>query len=145
MLLTHDTLSNRLDEHLKNSDRMDLAVAWAADCDALARLCEFAKNGGTLRAIVGIWGNATHPNALRSIQRCAQLRIVPDSRFHPKFYLFHQPHHRIGWIGSANLTRGGFEQNEELIYAFSDDDGKAAQWCRDNMMFLSNSAIEPMI
>jgi PLD-like domain len=129
MLLTRDILLEQLDEHLKNSDRIDLAVAWATDCNALARLCEFAKNRGTLRAIVGIWGNATRPTALRSIQKCAQLRIALSigAQFHPKFYLFHKARHRIGWIGSVNLTRAGFQQNEELIYEFSDDDGKASQ------------------
>ncbi len=128
MLLTRDTLIERLDELLEKSHRIDLAVAWATDCNALARLCKFAKNGGAFRAIVGILGNATHPNALRNIQRCAQLRIASGALFHPKFYLFHQPHNRLGWIGSANLTRPGFEQNEELIYEFSDDDGTASQW-----------------
>jgi hypothetical protein len=65
MLLTRDILIERLIEHLKKSDQIDVAVAWAADCNALARLCEFARSGGSLRAIVGIWGNATHPNAVR--------------------------------------------------------------------------------
>ena len=61
---------------------------WANDCDALQLLLDFADNK-SLRAIVGIWGNATHPNALRQLQACAQLRLATGvGLFHPKFYLF---------------------------------------------------------
>ena len=74
MLLTTETLMDRLDHHLTKARQIDVAVAWAGDCDALDRLCAFARKGGAVRAIVGIAGNATHPNALRSIQECAHLR-----------------------------------------------------------------------
>jgi hypothetical protein len=133
MLLTRDNLIVRLSERLNNCRQIDIAVAWAADCDALETLCEFASGGKSLRAIIGIWGNATHPNALRRIQKCAKLRIATgvEGLFHPKFYLFHEPHGRIAWIGSANLTRGGFGQNEELVFEFTDENGKAAKWFND--------------
>jgi hypothetical protein len=41
--------------------------------------------------------------------------------------LFHQQERQIGWIGSANLTRPGFQLNDELVFEF-EDDGKARQW-----------------
>ena len=63
MLLTRETLMDRLDHHLKTARQIDVAVAWAGDCDALDRLCAFARRGGAVRAIVGIAGNATNPNA----------------------------------------------------------------------------------
>jgi hypothetical protein len=133
LLLTRDNLTARLSEHLNKCRQIDIAVAWAADCDALEALCDFASGGKSLRAIIGIWGNATHPNALRRVQKCAQLRIATgvEGLFHPKFYLFHEPDSRIGWIGSANLTRGGFGQNEELVFEFSDENGKASKWFDD--------------
>jgi HKD family nuclease len=129
MLLTRENLITRLREHLGGCRQIDVAVAWAADCDALEALCDFAASN-SLRAIIGIWGNATHPNALRRVQRCGQLRIATgvEGLFHPKFYLFHRSNGRIGWIGSANLTHGGFGQNEELVYEFSDENGTAAEW-----------------
>ncbi len=130
MLLTRDTLIDRLDRHLGTARRIDIAVAWAAECDALERFCEFARNGGSLKAIIGIWGNATHPNALRNIQSCAQLRIATglEGQFHPKFYLFHLENQRICWIGSANLTRPGFQQNDELVFEFVDESDDASKW-----------------
>jgi hypothetical protein len=53
MLLTRDILIERLVEHLKKSDQIDVAVAWATDCNALAHLCEFASSGKSLRADMG--------------------------------------------------------------------------------------------
>jgi hypothetical protein len=41
VLLTRDTLIDRLDHHLKIARQIDVAVAWAGDCDALDRLCAF--------------------------------------------------------------------------------------------------------
>jgi PLD-like domain len=130
VLLTRDTLIDRLEHHLKGAHQIDVAVAWAGECDALERLCGFSGNGRSLRAIIGISGNATPPSALRSIQKCAQLRIATGTErlFHPKLYLFHLRDKRIGWIGSANLTRRGFQQNDELVFEFADDDGKTLRW-----------------
>jgi HKD family nuclease len=130
VLLTRETLLERLRHHLQESSQVDIAVAWACDCDALSGLIQFANSGTPLRAIIGISGNATHPNALRGLKGCGQLRIATNAEglFHPKFYLFHQHIGRIAWIGSANLTRRGFQQNEELVFEFADEDGRASEW-----------------
>ena len=130
MLLTRENLIVRLRERLNRCSKVDIAVAWATECEALDAFCEFASTGKSLRAIVGIWGNSTHPNALRRIQECAQLRIA-DGNFHPKFYLFGEPLGRIGWIGSANLSQGGFGQNHELVFEFADENGNARKWFND--------------
>ena len=80
-----------------------------------------------VRAIVGISGNATHPDALRELNGIpgGDLRIVPkgDRLFHPKPYLFELRAggiaERRAWIGSANFTRAGFggqsAANEEVV------------------------------
>jgi hypothetical protein len=47
--------------------------------------------------------------------------------FHPKLYLFHERDQRLAWVGSANLTRAGFQQNQELVTEFADD-GAASGW-----------------
>lgn len=140
MLLTRDTLINRLEHHLKTATQIDVAVAWASECDALRRLLEFVNNGGSLRAIIGITGNATTPSALRSIQKCAQLRIPTGAKrlFHPKLYLFHAKTERISWVGSANLTRPGFQQNDELVFEFADDDNQAMRWFDTKWSMLGN-------
>jgi hypothetical protein len=128
MLLTRETLLERLRYHVKRSTEIDVAVAWAHDCDALSSLIDFANTGASLRAIVGIWGNATHPNALRLLKAHLRIATSAEGLFHPKFYLFHQHTGRIGWIGSANLTRPGFQQNEELVFEFADEDSRALKW-----------------
>ncbi len=140
MLLTRELLLERLSRQVQQSDRIDIAVAWANDCSALEQLCQFAGPDKRLRTIVGIWGNASHPNALRTIQKCAHLRIVTSAEglFHPKLYLFHLPDRCVGWIGSANLTGPGFEQNEELVLEFSDD-GEVAQWFEERWNSLGDA------
>ena len=80
-----------------------------------------------VRAIVGISGNATHPDALKALNEtpAVNLRIAPkrDRLFHPKLYLFGLCVggivERRAWIGSANFTRAGFggqsAANEEVV------------------------------
>lgn len=129
MLLTQDELLDRLQELLDISDSLDIAVAWASPSDALSRITAFARaRAHSLRSIVGISGNATHPAALRDLGNHGLLR-VPRSNplFHPKLFLFYGQGGVIVWIGSANLSRCGFQQNTELMFEFADD-GTAAEW-----------------
>jgi HKD family nuclease len=130
MLLTRKTLIGRLKERLANSHSVDIAVAWAGQCNAMRLLCNFAASGKTLKVIVGLAGNCTDPVALQELQRCAQVRIAEPSGgiFHPKFYLFHEQGRRIAWVGSANLTNGGFSSNDELVLEVLDKQGSAERW-----------------
>jgi len=129
MFLTENDLLDRLKLRVQNAAQIDVAVAWAGDCDALDALVSFA-NVRILRAIIGIAGNATHPNALRALQKCARLRIhnSDEGLFHPKLYIFRERDTRYCWIGSANLTRGGFGQNNELVFEYEDEEGAASEW-----------------
>jgi HKD family nuclease len=129
MFLTQDQLLDRLDLHLTTADRVDIAVAWASPGRAFSKLLSFTKaKPDGLRAIVGISGNSTHPQALRDLNKYASLKI-PDSNplFHPKLFIFYQGDKATVWIGSANLSRPGFEQNTELV-SEGRDDGSAATW-----------------
>jgi HKD family nuclease len=133
LLLSRENLFDRLRLRLDEVDRVDVAVAWASPGDALSRIHAFAKaNPRQLRSIVGIHGNATHPAALKKLWQHGKLRIVPDDQplFHPKLFLFHGAKRTITWIGSANLTGPGFEQNTELVWEF-EDDGSATRWFRE--------------
>lgn len=129
MLLTEDTLLAALEESLASADAVDLAVAWAGPGKAVARILEFARRSpGRLRAIVGIAGNATYPRVLQDLHGSAELRI-PSSNplFHPKLFLFRKGSQATVWVGSANLTRCGFEQNAELVSVVVDD-GSYKRW-----------------
>ncbi|MCY4188291.1 MAG: phospholipase D family protein [Bryobacterales bacterium] len=104
------------------------------------------RSGVRVRAIVGISGNATHPDALDKLYEIAdkKLMIVPkdDPLFHPKLYLFDGGGAitRRAWVGSANFTKGGFGDhptaNEEMMLEVGDDQADALatwfeeQWAR---------------
>ncbi|SIO57592.1 PLD-like domain-containing protein [Bradyrhizobium erythrophlei] len=130
LLMTENELLDRFNTRIQSANQIDVAVAWANECNALDALKTFAASGRVVRAIVGIAGNATHPNALRTLQKCAKLRIHNsiDGLFHPKLYIFHENGTRYCWIGSANLTRAGFEQNSELVFESEDVGGAAREW-----------------
>ena len=80
-----------------------------------------------VRALVGIAGNATRPDALKELYGITNgdLRIISGGGrlFHPKLYLFcRHTNGRVrshAWVGSANFTNAGFgdhaEANEEII------------------------------
>ncbi len=86
-----------------------------------------ANRGVKIRAIVGLSGNATHPDALKELTKitAGDIRIVPKGHrlFHPKLYLFERHGRGIvkrqALIGSANFTRAGFgghsNANEEIV------------------------------
>ena len=70
MLLTEDKLVAQLKRHLSKAKRVDIAMAWISPCEALLAIQVFAdRKPGCLRSIVGITGNATHPQALRLLQK----------------------------------------------------------------------------
>jgi HKD family nuclease len=130
-LLTTPELLRMFTSHVAASTKVDVAVAWLGPSRALDMLASKTADG-TLqtRVAVSLYGNATSPIARRSLQGAkAQLRVGdhPTGVFHPKFYLFRGPHRNVCWIGSANLTLGGFADNFELIQEFIDD-GVALQW-----------------
>ena len=117
---TGGRLLDQFRERLRECDAADVAVAWAAPCPAVDELREFCGRGGELRIVVGVAGNATHPTTLRDLYRLAKLRIgvaapTPGGIFHPKYYCFRRGSRSTVWIGSANLTRGGFGGNNELM------------------------------
>ena len=89
-----------LECRLFESCGVDIAVARAAPCPAIDELGAFCAGGGLLRVVVGIDGNATDPAALRQLARFGQLRVGAGSTV---------------WVGSADLTRGGFGGNDGLM------------------------------
>lgn len=118
MFLTTDKLVDRFQDNLKYADQVNIAVAWATSGTALDLLETWEKDHPKrIRAIVGIYGNATEPEALERLAKIGELRLVEGSSalFHPKVYIF-QGQSLIAWVGSANLTKGGFQYNEETIF-----------------------------
>ena len=142
MILRGDTLQGRFKDLLKTNTRVDIATAWATGGEHLRVLADATKQkrrGLKVRAIVGITGNATRPDALEELNRITggDLRIVGGDGgrlFHAKLYLFGQhidgfvTHH--AWVGSANFTNMGFggnsKANEELVLEVGPGEGADA-------------------
>ena len=105
-------LMKLLECRLCESCGVDIAVARAAPCPAVDELGEFCAGGGLLRVVVGIDGNATDPAALRQLAGFGQLRVgagaVAASVLQLRCYWFHRGAGSTVWVGSADLTRGGF-------------------------------------
>ena len=82
-----------------------------------------------MRVVVGLSNNITDPEALKSLQEFATVRVGDGGSgiFHPKFYLFSSAGKAICWVGSANFTNGGFTKNSELVNEFVDN-GTASRW-----------------
>ena len=132
MFLTTGALETRFEERLAGADRVDIATAWATCGPVLEMLCKAAKKKRVkVRAIVGTYGNATHPDALERLRDIGELRLVAGNRtmFHPKVYIFRATKGNCAWIGSANFTGAGFARNEEAVHETEDVAG-AVEWFR---------------
>ena len=126
-VLRSDDLHTRFTALLSKAHSVDITTAWATPGEHLRALTAAADRGVKIRAIVGISGNGTHPDALEELSgiSAGRLRIVPKGArlFHPKLYLFKWHDGGIencqAWIGSANFTRAGFggysDANEEIV------------------------------
>jgi hypothetical protein len=124
-LLTNETLLKTLDRRLACASSVDVAVAWATRGPALDRLVAFAdrRNRDAVRAVVGTWSHITDPQVLELLDRSCRLHIVCGeyAHFHPKYYRFNNGTRAWVWIGSANLTHGGFSDNTELVFETEGD------------------------
>lgn len=130
MFLTTGALKSRFKKRLAGADRIEIATAWATCGPILEMLCKAAKKKGIkVRAIVGTYGNATHPDAIERLRDIGELRLVEGNRamFHPKVYIFKAAKGDCAWIGSANFTGAGFARNEEAVHETEDVAG-AVDW-----------------
>ncbi len=134
MLITHKNILDRFSQNLEWATEIDLATAWATPNRGLCALRRKTPPP-VVRAIVGLWGNITHPNALRELADMGELRAGPASnerrRFHPKIYIFRGAGRSLAWIGSANFTCPGFGGDEKVLgheeALFETSDTKAAE------------------
>ena len=129
-LIDGSLLLQRLRKHLKKATHVDIAVAWAGPCDAVDELEISAKNT-KIRIAVGLSYNSTNPTTLDRLKEFADLRIgtsPSNGIFHPKYYCFRTPKRTICWVGSANLTNGGFRSNAELVHEFEVKNKEDLKW-----------------
>ena len=126
-LIFGNRLLERFVELVGEAKRIDIAVAWASSCDEIETL---AASDADIRAVIGVSGNSTNPATLRRLTEFAELRIAPNYPpriFHPKHYCFHGKE-IIFWVGSANLTAGGFGGHVELMHEFQLNNETDKEW-----------------
>lgn len=130
MLITRHEIRRRFQENLSWATAVDIATAWATRHRALTELCDPGRAIG-IRAVCGLWGNITEPEALWRLTAAGELRIASQARlFHPKVYVFRGRKRSVAWVGSANFTYGGFECNEETLFE-TGDTAAMEEWFED--------------
>ena len=125
-LLTTDKLSKRFKENLSWATEVDIATAWTGINESLNELVRKKESQELkVRAMAGIRGTITDPNALKQFFLIGKLCLVDNtSLYHPKVYIFRNGRKTIAWVGSANFTSPGFGHshisNEETILETTD-------------------------
>ncbi len=96
---------------------LTIAVAWCGNPKQTLPYKFLEGFSGTVKATVGIAFDHTHPDAIEwFLDIGVDIRIFKDDAglFHPKVYLFRDQHRYALFIGSSNLTYGGFYTNWEI-------------------------------
>lgn len=129
-LVKHGPALERLITKLVSShDQIDFAVAWASS--GTTAFAEIAKRRKKVRnAVIGTHFYQTHPDVLEEFVGCKNIRFVmqPQGVFHPKIFCFRSNARWDILIGSANLTKGAFTKNSEVMLHFTNDDVSRAIW-----------------
>ncbi|WP_290810525.1 phospholipase D family protein [Ferrovibrio sp.] len=128
-LIASDKIRQCFEENLSVSRHLDVAVAWATDCDIITLLEQRHKAGMTLRSIVGTSRNFTYPRALFKLAKLGAIQLADDPKkgiFHKKIYIFYKKSKVTAWVGSPNLTASAFGQNAEAVLEIDDQAGEVA-------------------
>lgn len=117
IIVSSDSLAAEFDRCCQEYNALCVAVAWCGKPDGDRPYNSLQSFKGKIKATVGVAFNHTHPDAIEwFISMNANLRIFNDTAvlFHPKVYLFRKRNRYAVFIGSSNLTYGGFHANQEV-------------------------------
>lgn len=95
---------------------LDLAVAWCGNPKQTLPYRHLEAFNGRIIATIGRSFNHTHPDGIEWFKKIgADIRVFKDDSdlFHPKIYLFRGNDRFAAFVGSSNLTYGGFYTNIE--------------------------------
>lgn len=125
-----------LTPHLRDAEEIWIAAALMKE-EAFDKVQELLKPDTKQHYLVGI-DLPTTPTMLRTLQTAKNDKFNAaifrnNKTFHPKVYLIKKQNGYIGFIGSANLTNGGLENNVEMNYLIKDQEQCASilQWFTD--------------
>jgi hypothetical protein len=111
-----------------------------------ANVASVKDAGGNARIVLGVDLGGTSKEVLQEVASWAvPVTIVKNRRsgmtFHPKIYFLRWPQHAEIYVGSSNLTEGGFYKNFEassrVIYDLPNDDALLAEALNDLKRFLA--------
>ncbi len=98
-------------------EAVDIAVAWCGNPSQVLPFKYLEDFKGKITATIGYSFNHTHPDSFEWLDRIgAEYRLFKDGAdlYHPKIYLFTTDKHFALFLGSSNLTYGGFCSNVEV-------------------------------
>lgn len=110
-------------------DNISFVTAWAGMADDINRVL-FRNKDKINHSVVGLHFYQTDPEFIRKFYGVTEIHYYKHFNkeiFHPKAYLFYDDNQKrwAAIIGSSNLTRGGFVNNNEcnvLLTSESDDE-----------------------
>jgi HKD family nuclease len=110
-----DALRKRFEELIVQAQDIEIAVAWAGKPEEGIQNLLWRMRRKVRKLVVGCSLCNTNPDFLKKWQRHPGFRVVLDTTevFHPKLYLFRAGGEVHLFIGSSNLTGGGFDKNQE--------------------------------
>jgi len=117
VLVSYDSLAAEFARCCQEYSTLRMAVAWCGDPNQSLPYCYLENFNGKIEATVGIAFDHTHPDAIEWFEGIgADLRVFKDGAplFHPKVYSFWNGKRYAIFIGSSNLTYGGFYANCEV-------------------------------
>ncbi|NPU86377.1 MAG: NgoFVII family restriction endonuclease [Syntrophaceae bacterium] len=120
--LRSDFIFNGIDNLMRKTDTINIAVAFLTDTDILK---ELNKRGCNIRIIVRL-GYPTLPYALENLLKMERVeaRFYSDRTFHPKLYIFGSSG---ALVGSANLTKSAMFTNQEIMIQIDPEDNVFSQ------------------
>ncbi|CAA0123066.1 Uncharacterised protein [BD1-7 clade bacterium] len=117
---------------IEHYEEISIAVAWAsANTDVFQTLLKNKKK--IKKAVIGTHFFQTDPNVLEALYKQKSVKFItqPSGVFHPKVYLFKG---HAGWeaiVGSANLTAGAINNNNEVSLLISSEDSDSSDVLKD--------------
>lgn len=142
LLNTPKVISETLISLFDQCQQVSFAVAWATHGhNFYKRLYENPEK--IALGVVGLHFYQTSPDFIETFKDFSQFNFVEAKKgvFHPKTYVFELQNEYALVIGSANLTRGALEKNEEacLLVTVKKDDPIAAELLLNIKKYITQS------
>src|SRR5690348_14071455 len=117
VLVTSQSLLSDFQRCCKKYSSLHIAVAWCSDPKKAPVFKLLKRLRDNLKATVGVTFCHTHPDAIEWLRAIgADVRVFRGDGilFHPKVYMFGRGKRYAAFVGSSNLTYGGFHDNAEV-------------------------------